>query len=113
MNINNKEVTLEEFSKVDLKVGKVLSAEKLKGYKKILKITVDLGEEVREMMSGIAKYYTPEEIVNKNVIVCTNLAPRKFGEQVSHGMLLAASNENGRPVLLTVLEDIKPGSKVS
>jgi methionine--tRNA ligase beta chain len=113
MTANNNEISFEEFSKVDLKVGRVLSVENLEGYKKILKIIVDMGDEKREIMSGLAKHYTPEEIMNKSVIVCTNLAPRKFGEQTSNGMLLAATNEDGRPVLLTVLEEIKPGSRVS
>ena len=113
MTTSKNEISFEEFSKVELKVGRVLSAEILKGYKKILKIIVDFGDEKREIMSGLAKYYTPEEINNKSVIVCTNLAPRKFGEQTSNGMLLAATNEDGRPILLTVLEDIKPGSIVS
>lgn len=113
INSNRKEISFEEFSNVELKVGKIVSAESLEGYKKILKITVDFGDEKRVIMSGIAKYYKPDEIVNKNVIVCTNLAPRKFGERTSNGMLLAATTEVGRPVLLTVMEDIKPGSQVS
>jgi methionine--tRNA ligase beta chain len=110
---NIKEISFEEFTNVDLKVGKIVSAEGLEGYKKILKITVDFGDEKRVIMSGIAKYYKPDEIVNKNVIVCTNLAPRKFGDQTSNGMLLAATSEDGKPVLLTVMEDIEPGAQVS
>ena len=106
-------ITFEEFSKVELKVGKILSAENLPGYKKILRLTVDLGGEEREIMSGLAKHYLPEDIVNKNVIVCTNLEPRKFGDQVSDGMILAASSENGRPILLTVVEDTIPGTQIT
>jgi tRNA-binding protein len=110
---NKSEITFEDFSRVDLKVGRVVSAENLKGYKKILKITVDMGNEKREILSGLAKHYLPEEIIDKFVIVCTNLAPRKFGEQTSNGMLLAATNEEGKPILLTVTEDVKPGSQIS
>ena len=106
-------ITFEEFSKVELRVGKILSAENLPGYKKILRLTVDLGGEKREIMSGLAKHYQPEDIVNKNVIVCTNLEPRKFGDQVSDGMILAASSENGRPILLTVIEDTIPGTQIT
>ena len=106
-------ITFEEFSKVELKVGKILSAENLPGYKKILRLTVDLGGEKREIMSGLAKHYLPEDIVNKNVIVCTNLEPRKFGDQVSDGMILAASSENGKPILLTVIEDTIPGTQIT
>src|SRR4026209_2683847 len=110
--IRNK-ISFDEFSKVELKVGKILSAENLPGYKKILRLTVDLGGEKREIMSGLAKHYQPEDIVNKNVIVCTNLEPRKFGDQVSDGMILAASSENGRPILLTVVEDTIPGTPIT
>ncbi|WP_458743141.1 methionine--tRNA ligase subunit beta [Candidatus Nitrosocosmicus sp. T] len=113
MNENEKKITFEEFSKVELKVGRVLSAEILPGYKKILRLIVDLGSEEREIMSGLAKHYQPDELVNKNVIVCTNLEPRKFGDQVSDGMILAVTNDSGRPILLTVVEDINPGCQIS
>lgn len=113
MTITENKITFEEFSKVQLKVGRIISAENLPGYKKILRLIVNLGGEEREIMSGLAKYYQPDDIVNKNVIVCTNLEPRKFGDQVSDGMILAASNENGRPILLTVLEDTNPGSLIT
>jgi|SRR5690349_14150322 methionine--tRNA ligase beta chain len=107
------EVTYEEFSKIDLKVGKILNAEQLEGYKKILKLEVDIGEKKIEIMSGLAKHYMPADIVGKNVIVCVNLTPRKFGEKISNGMLLAATNEEGRPILLTVLNDTPPGSPIT
>lgn len=107
------EITYDEFSKIDLKVGKVLNAEQLEGYKKILMLEVDIGEKKIEIMSGLAKHYVPSEIIGKNVIICTNLAPRKFGEKTSSGMLLAATNEEGKPILLTVLNDIKAGSPIS
>lgn len=110
---NIDEISFDDFTKVVLKVGRVVSAENLEGYKKILKITVDIGSEKREIMSGLAKHYLAKEIVNKYVIVCTNLAPRKFGEHISNGMLLAATNKEGRPILLTVAEDIDPGSQIS
>jgi tRNA-binding protein len=113
MSETENKITFEEFSKVELRVGKILSAENLPGYKKILRLTVDLGGEKREIMSGLAKHYQPEDIVNKNVIVCTNLEPRKFGDQVSDGMILAASSENGRPILLTVVEDTIPGTQIT
>ncbi|HET6590887.1 MAG TPA: methionine--tRNA ligase [Candidatus Nitrosocosmicus sp.] len=107
------EITYDDFSKIDLKVGKVLNAEQLEGYKKILKLEVDIGERKIEIMSGLAKHYVPGEIVGKNVIVCTNLAPRKFGEKTSNGMLLAATNEDGKPIPLTVLSDTRAGSPIT
>ena len=64
MNENEKKITFEEFSKIELKVGRVLSAENLPGYKKILRLIVDLGNEEREIMSGLAKHYEPDQIVN-------------------------------------------------
>jgi methionine--tRNA ligase beta chain len=113
MTVTEDKITFEDFSKVQLKVGRIISAENLPGYKKILRLIVNLGGEEREIMSGLAKHYQPDDIVNKNVIVCTNLEPRKFGDKVSDGMVLAASNENGRPILLTVLEDTNPGSPIT
>jgi methionine--tRNA ligase beta chain len=95
-----------------LKVGKIKNVENLKGYNKILKIVVDLGNETREIMSGISKYYSSEDLINKSVIVCTNLEPKRFGEHISNGMVLAADN-NDRPVLLTVFEEVEPGSDVT
>ena len=113
MSETENKITYEEFSKVKLKVGKILSAENLPGYNKILRLIIDLGDEEREIMSGLAKHYQPDEIVDKNVVVCTNLEPRKFGEQVSDGMVLAASDESGRPILLTVVENTNPGSQIT
>ena len=113
MSENEKKITFEEFSKVELKVGRILSAENLPGYKKILRLIVDLGSEQREIMSDLAKHNNPDEIVNKNVIVCTNLEPRLFGDQVSDGMILAAADNKGKPILLTVLEDTNPGCQIS
>lgn len=80
-------------------------------YNKILKVLVDLGDEKREIMSGIAKHYAPEDLINKSVIVCTNLEPKKFGDNISNGMILAAES-NLKPVLLTVMEEVEPGSNV-
>jgi len=113
MSETENKITYEEFSKVKLKVGKILSAENLPGYNKIFRLIIDLGDEEREIMSGLAKHYQPDEIVDKNVVVCTNLEPRKFGEQVSDGMVLAASDESGRPILLTVVENTNPGSQIT
>ena len=63
-------------------------------------------------MSGIAKYYSPEDLINKYIIVCTNLEPKKFGENISNGMILAAEN-GSRPILLTVFDEVEPGSEIS
>jgi methionine--tRNA ligase beta chain len=110
-------ISFGDFEKVDLRVGKIISVEGLKGYNRILRITVDLGDEKREIMSGIAKHYSPEELVHKSVIVCANLEPKKFGENTSNGMILAAAaaaagDKDKKPVLLTVFEEVEPGSPI-
>jgi methionine--tRNA ligase beta chain len=111
MSNEKNEISFADFEKINLQVGKIINAERLSGYNKLLKILVDLGNEKREIMSGIAKHYSPEELTNKLVIVCTNLEPKKFGENTSHGMILAAEKDK-KPVLLTVYEDVEPGTPV-
>jgi methionine--tRNA ligase beta chain len=111
MNSKKNVISFTDFEKVNLQVGKIINAEKLDGYNKILKIFVDLGDEKRVIMSGIAKYYSPEELINKYVIVCSNLEPKKFGDNVSNGMILAAEKDK-KPILLTVINDVEPGSHV-
>jgi tRNA-binding protein len=111
MENQNNIINYTEFKKINLQVGKIIKVETLKGYNKILKILVDLGNEERQIMSGIAKYYSPEELINKYIIVCTNLEPKKFGENISNGMILAAEKDN-KPILLTVFEEVEPGSQI-
>jgi methionine--tRNA ligase beta chain len=111
-NNNNTIINFQDFKKIDLRVGKVINVENLAGYNKILKILVDLGNEKREIMSGIAKYYSSQDLINKYVVVCTNLEPKKFGEHSSNGMILAA-DDGKRPILLTVFEEVQPGSEIS
>ncbi len=109
---NDKYVSIEDFTKLKFKVGEVLEAEKIEKSDKLLKLLVDLGDEKRTIVSGIAQYYKPEELIGKKVIVFANLKPRKiFGIQ-SQGMILASKDENVLK-LLTVDGDIKNGSLVS
>jgi methionine--tRNA ligase beta chain len=105
-------ITFEEFSKVHLKVGKVIKSESMPGMKKVFKATIDLGTERREVAVGGAPYYKPEEFVGRLVVVCTNLEPKKLGNILSRGMLLAADGPEGRPVFLTITEDITLGTSV-
>jgi methionine--tRNA ligase beta chain len=111
MENQNDTISFTEFKKINLQVGKIIKVESLKGYNKILKLLVNLGNEERQIMSGIAKYYSPEDLINKYIIVCTNLEPKKFGENISNGMILAAEKDN-KPVLLTVFEEVEPGSQI-
>ncbi len=106
-------ITIDTFAQVELKVGKVIACEKLAKSNKLLKSTVEIGNETRTILSGIAKYYTPEEMVGKLVVVVTNLAPAKLCGTVSEGMLLCASDASGNVVLLTPEQAVQSGSKIS
>jgi methionyl-tRNA synthetase len=109
----NPKITIEDFAKVELRVGVVKSAERIQGADRLLKVLVDIGDEVRQVLAGIALAYAPEELVGRKVVVVTNLAPRKMRGLESNGMLLAASaGADGKPVLCTFAEDIPPGAKV-
>ncbi|HEV3481081.1 MAG TPA: methionine--tRNA ligase [Candidatus Acidoferrales bacterium] len=105
-------IAIEDFAKVELRVGRIESAERIQGADKLLKIMVNIGDEVRQVLAGIALAYAPENLVGRKVVVVVNLAPRKMRGLESNGMLLAASTADGNPVLCTFAEDIPPGSKV-
>jgi len=104
------EVTIDEFAKMDFRVAKVLAAEKVKGADKLLTLTVDLGSEQRTIVSGIAKHYTPEELVGQTVVMIVNLKPAKIRGIESRGMVLAASNDE--KLALVTASGMLPGSKV-
>jgi len=105
-------INFEEFEKVDLRAGKILEAEKVEGSDKLLKLQIDLGEEKRQILAGIGKTYTPEELINKTVIVIINLEPRMLMGLESQGMVLAVKDNNNLSVLVPEKE-IVPGSKIS
>ena len=86
-------ITIDDFAKVKLVTGKVINSERVENADRLLKNTIQIGEETRTIVSGIAKYYTPEEIIGKTVVVVENLAPRKLRGIESAGMLLCAVNE--------------------
>jgi len=108
----NQLITFEEFSKVQLKIGKVIKAESMQGMKKVFKATVDLGSEKRELAVGAALHYKPEEFVGRMVVICTNLEPKKIGGITSSGMLLAADGPEGKPIFLTINEDAEVGALI-
>jgi methionyl-tRNA synthetase len=106
-------IGIEDFAKVELRVGVVKSAERIQGADKLLKLLVDIGDEVRQVLAGIALSYAPEELVGRKVVIVANLAPRKMRGLESNGMLLAASvGPDGKPVLCTFAEDVPAGAKV-
>jgi len=105
------EIDIEYFKKVDLRVGYVKHAERIPGSKKLLRLVVDLGSEERQIVAGLAEWYTPDQLVGKYVVVVANLKPKKIMGYESKGMILATCDE-GRPILITVAEAVKPGSKI-
>jgi len=103
---------LAEFQKIELRVGEIMQVERLEGTKALLVLRVNLGEEERTLVAGLAPYYRPEEMLGKKVVVLTNLEPAVIRGVKSEGMLLAADDGQGKVSLLTVDRDIAPGSKV-
>lgn len=104
-------IDIDEFKRVDLRVGVVESAERIPGSKKLLKLIVNLGNERRQIIAGIAQWYDPQSLIGKQVIVVANLKPKKFMGYESQGMILATCDEE-KPILLTLAEPGKPGSKI-
>ena len=111
-------INYDEFRKLELKVGKVISVERVEGSEKLLKLQVDLGEKdeaglpaTRQVIAGIGKNYEPDNLVGKEIIVVANLEPRQLMGLESQGMLLAADGENG-PVVLTPDSIVPPGSGI-
>jgi methionyl-tRNA synthetase len=106
-------IAIDDFVKIDLRVAQIVVAERIPKADKLLRLEVDLGYEKRQILSGIAEWYTPEELIGRRIVVIANLAPRKMRGLESHGMLLAASaGDNGKPVLATFGEDIALGSRL-
>jgi methionyl-tRNA synthetase len=106
-------IDIEDFGKVDLRVGQVLSAERVKGADKLLHLKVDIGEpEPRTIVAGIATVYDPEKIVGRKVVIVANLHPRKLRGIDSNGMIVAASLEGGKPILAGFLEEVPVGARL-
>lgn len=106
-------ITIDDFLKVELRVGTVLTAEKVEKADKLLRLTVDIGTEVRQIVAGIAKAYAPETLVGRKVVIVANLAPRKLRGIESQGMIVAASfGEEGQPALASFLEDVPNGARL-
>jgi methionyl-tRNA synthetase len=105
-------ISIEDFMKVELRVAKVLTAEKVEKSKKLLKLTVDVGTEQRTLVAGIAEAYEPESLVGKTVVIVFNLKPAKLMGIESNGMVLAASPEGGKPTVVTFDVPPEPGARV-
>jgi methionyl-tRNA synthetase len=106
-------ISIEDFAKVDMRVGQVLTAERVKGSDKLLKMTVDIGSEVRQLVAGIAEAYDPATLPGRKVVIVANLQPRKLRGVESNGMVVAATvGPSGKPVLVSVPDDVPNGSKL-
>jgi methionyl-tRNA synthetase len=105
-------IAIEDFAKVEMRVGQVKTAERVPGADKLLQLQVDIGDEVRQIVAGLALAYKPEQLVGRKVVVVTNLQPRKLRGVESNGMIVAASLPDGSPVLAGFLEDAPVGAKL-
>ncbi|NCO83618.1 MAG: methionine--tRNA ligase subunit beta [Nitrospirae bacterium CG22_combo_CG10-13_8_21_14_all_44_11] len=104
-------ITIEDFAKVELKIGKVLEAQRVEKSNKLIVMKIDTGEE-RQIVAGVGRAYTPEELVGKSIVVVTNLQPANLMGVESHGMLLAASDDEGNLSVITLEKEIKAGARV-
>jgi methionyl-tRNA synthetase len=108
----NDKISIDDFSKIELRVGLVKVAERVPKADKLLRLEIDIGTEVRQVLAGIAEAYAPETLIGRKVIIVANLAPRKLRGMESNGMIVAASLEGGRPVLAGFLEDVPVGARL-
>jgi len=105
-------MNIKEFQKIDLRIGKIIIAEKVENSDKLLRLEVDFGNEWRQIVSGIANYYKLEELIGKKVAFVFNLEPKMIKGIESQGMILAAEDENGNLALLVPDKEIKEGAKI-
>ena len=105
-------ITIDDFAKIELRVGVVKVAERVPKADKLLRLEIDIGTEVRQVLAGIAEAYAPEALIGRKVVIVANLAPRKLRGLESNGMIVAASLEGGKPVLASFLEDVPVGARL-
>jgi methionyl-tRNA synthetase len=110
--VSDGKISIDDFTKIELRVGQVKVAEKVKGADKLLRLEVDIGTEVRQLVAGIAEAYAPEALIGRKVVIVANLAPRRLRGLESNGMIVAASLEGGKPVLASFLEDVPVGARL-
>jgi methionine--tRNA ligase beta chain len=111
-NEQTQHITIDDFTKVELRVAQILVAERIPKADKLLRLEVDLGYEKRQILAGIAQYYEPEKLIGRKIVIVANLAPRKMRGLESNGMLLAASLPDGAPVLAGFLEEVPLGARL-
>jgi methionyl-tRNA synthetase len=107
-----EKITIDDFMKVELRVAKVLAAEKVPNSRKLIKLNIDVGTEQRTLVAGIAEAYEPEQLVGRTIVMVFNLKPAKLMGIESNGMVLAASPDGGKPTLVTFDAEVPPGTRV-
>lgn len=103
-------VSFEDWKKVELKVASVLAAERVEGSEKLLKLSVSIGDEERQIIAGIGKAYAPESLIGRQIVIVANLEPRALMGLESQGMLVAATDGEGKPALIVPDKEVAPGS---
>jgi methionyl-tRNA synthetase len=107
-----EKISIDDFAKIELRVGLVKVAERVPKADKLLRLEIDIGTEVRQVLAGIAEAYAPETLIGRKVVIVANLAPRKLRGMESNGMIVAASLDGGQPVLASFLEDVPVGARL-
>jgi len=102
-------ITFEDFKKLEIKIGKILSVERVEGTDKLIRLEIDLGTEKRQLIAGMAEFFEPDYLIGKEIPILTNLEPRNFKGIESQGMILAV-DVDGKPVLLRPEKEVPPGS---
>ena len=108
---NNEIITMSEFARIDVWIGKIVNAEQIKGSKKLIKLAVDVGDETRQLVAGIAEEYTPASLIGKLVPVLVNMKPAKLMGVESRGMILAVE-DGGKPILMQPDKEVPAGSRI-
>jgi len=108
---DNFMITYDDFSKIELKVAKILQAERVENSEKLIKLKIKVGEKEKQIVAGIGKFYNPEDLLSKLIVIVDNLEPKKLMGLESQGMLLAASNENSLSLIVPDT-DIQDGSQI-
>jgi methionyl-tRNA synthetase len=112
VSAGGEKISIDDFTKIELRVGLVKVAERVPKADKLLRLEVDIGTETRQVLAGIAEAYAPETLIGRKVVIVANLAPRKLRGMESNGMIVAASLEDGKPVLAGFLEDVPVGARL-
>ncbi len=103
-------ITIDDFKKIEIRIGKVISAEKVKDTDKLIRLEIDFGTEKRQVLTGMAEFFKPEYFIGKEIPVLINLEPKKIKGLQSQGMILAVDGKNGKPVLLHPEKEVPAGN---